>query len=68
MALATGSVAGFVMTGELQREAYKISEENGDHFHKYFKMGYAADGFVFLGFICAIVLSELSTYAIPKKF
>ncbi|KAM5556338.1 CASP-like protein 4D1 [Rosa sericea] len=68
IALATGSVAGFVMTGELQREAYKVNKSTGDYFHGYFKMGYAADGFVFLGFICALILSELSSYALPKRF
>ncbi|KAL6123720.1 hypothetical protein ACLB2K_076239 [Fragaria x ananassa] len=67
IALATGSVAGFVMTGELQREAYKVSKDTGDYYHKFFKMGYAADGFLLLGFICALILSELSSYALPRR-
>ncbi|XP_050387434.1 CASP-like protein 4D1 [Argentina anserina] len=68
IALATGSVAGFVMTGELQREAYKVNNETEHYHHKFFKMGYAADGFLFLGFICALILSELSSYALPRRF
>ncbi|KAL6290930.1 hypothetical protein ACE6H2_008440 [Prunus campanulata] len=63
--LATGSVAGFVMTAQLQKQ---WGEAVSDYYHKYFKRSHAADGLVFLAFVCTFVLSVLSSYALPKKF
>ncbi|KAL6123721.1 hypothetical protein ACLB2K_076240 [Fragaria x ananassa] len=63
--IATGAVAGFAMTVELQRDAGKGWTE---YYHKYFGMSHAANGLAFLGFVCAFISSVVSSYALPKKF
>ncbi|KAM1182909.1 hypothetical protein ACFX19_001346 [Malus domestica] len=63
--VATGAVAGFVMTAQLQKQWGDIVKI--DIVHKYIKRSHAADGLVFLAFICTFILSVLSSYALPKK-
>lgn len=62
--IATGAVAGFAMTGELQRD---IGKDWSEYYNKYFRMSYAADGLAFLGFVCAFISSVVSSYALPKR-
>ncbi|XP_009345438.1 CASP-like protein 4D1 [Pyrus x bretschneideri] len=63
--VATGAVAGFVMTAQVQKD---WSELVGiDAYDKYIKRSHAADGLVLLAFVCTFMLSVLSSYALPKK-
>lgn len=62
--IATGAVAGFAMTGELQRD---IGKDWSEYYNKYFRMSHAADGLAFLGFVCAFISSVVSSYALPKR-
>ncbi|PRQ59112.1 hypothetical protein RchiOBHm_Chr1g0366591 [Rosa chinensis] len=62
--IATGAVAGFAMTGELQRV---IGKDWSDYYYKYFRMSHAANGLAFLGFVCAFISSVISSCALPKR-
>ncbi|XP_050386150.1 CASP-like protein 4D1 [Argentina anserina] len=62
--IATGAVAGFVMTGELQKY---IGKDWTDCYHTYFIMSHAADGLAFLGFVGAFISSIISSYALPNR-
>ncbi|GMN57217.1 hypothetical protein TIFTF001_026332 [Ficus carica] len=61
--LATGAVAGFIATRDLQEW---VGREYSKYESSYFKMSYASAGLFLLGFFCSLVLSVISSYALPK--
>ncbi|XP_012453612.1 CASP-like protein 4D1 [Gossypium raimondii] len=61
--LATGSAAGFGATKDLKALA---DVTNVDDLDDYFDKAYASASLLLFAFICAAILSVLSSYALPK--
>ncbi|XP_030512567.1 CASP-like protein 4D1 [Rhodamnia argentea] len=61
--LATGSAAGFGATKDLKL----FFEGTVLAFDKFFDKGYAAASLLLLAFVCAALLSIVSSFALPKK-
>ncbi|KAK3422474.1 CASP-like protein 4D1 [Eucalyptus grandis] len=62
--LATGSAAGFGVTKDLK----SVSDAVGLPYDKFFDKGYAAASLLLFAFVCAALLSILSSFGLPKKF
>ncbi|KAK3422472.1 hypothetical protein EUGRSUZ_G02924 [Eucalyptus grandis] len=61
--LATGSAAGFGATKDLK----SVFEFVGSAYDKFFNKGYAAASLLLFAFVCAALLSILSSFGLPKK-
>ncbi|KAL3732201.1 hypothetical protein ACJRO7_028954 [Eucalyptus globulus] len=61
--LATGSAAGFGVTKDLK----SVFEIAGIPYGKFFDKGYAAASLLLFAFVCAALLSILSSFGLPKK-
>ncbi|EXC21523.1 hypothetical protein L484_014878 [Morus notabilis] len=62
--LATGAVAGFIVTREKEKW---VGHDYANYQSSFFKRSYASAGLLLLSFICSSILSVISSYALPKK-
>ncbi|XP_048326697.2 CASP-like protein 4D1 [Ziziphus jujuba] len=61
--LATGAAAGFIAT----RERQESFGEAGKYYQKHFNRSYASACILLLAFVCTLILSVISSYALPKR-
>lgn len=62
--LATGAAAGFIATRERQESFWEVGQK---YYRKHFDKSYASASVLLLGFICTLILSIVSSYALPKR-